>query len=362
MADALATGWISGSGRYVDRFEQALAQLIQVDECMSVVNGTAALHLACLAMGLKSRADVVVPALTYVASANAVAYCGGRPVFADCSRETWNCTVEDIEKALTPATVGVIAVHLYGLPAPVDEIASLCRSRGLWLIEDCAESIGAAIRGVPTGCFGDAATFSFYGNKIISTGEGGMLYVKDKDRRYLARLLRGQGMDPARRYWHPVLGYNYRMTNVSAAIGLGQVEMIDHHLSERRRIAERYRKQLTPLAAEGLIQLPACPAEVTGSHWLFSAVLTDGGSVRRDLIMQELADRYEIETRPFFVSMSDLPMYSTAAPLPITAFLSAHGINFPTYSGLKDEEVDEICEAVARVVKTTRIPAEAGRR
>ena len=351
VLDALETGWISSSGAYLQKFEQAIAEVLRVDECLVVSNGTTALHLACLALGLKPGDEVIVPALTYVASANAIVYCGAKPVFADCDPVSWNAAVEQIEKAWTPRTVGVLAVHLYGMPTDIENIAQLCKSRGAWLLEDCAESLGATVNGKPTGSFGDASTFSFYGNKTISCGEGGAVYVRDAERRHHARMLRGQGMDLNRRYWHPILGYNYRMTNVAAAIGLGQIERLDYHLAERRRIARRYIERLSSLAAAGLLQLPAHIDGYDCTYWLFSAVLTSGGEERRAGIMSHLADEYGIETRPFFVPMHRLPMYSSGQSFPNTELLAAHGMNFPTYTGLSDDEIDEICNAIAHALK-----------
>lgn len=350
VIDALDSGWISSTGAYVSRFEDALAGLIGAPEPISVCNGTVALHLACLAMGLSHGDEVVVPALTYVASANAVAYCGAKPVFAEADSATWNATRETIEAAITPKTVGVIAVHLYGLPCFIKEIAALCEERGLWLIEDCAESIGATVDGSWTGTFGDAATFSFYGNKIISTGEGGLVAVRDPQRRAHARMLRGQGMDPQRRYWHPILGYNYRMTNIAAAIGLGQAEMMDYHLGERRRIAETYRRLLAPL--DGDIQLPATPDGMVSSSWLFS-VLIKGDARRRDLVCRQL-EADGVETRPFFVPMHQLPMYAESpGRFPVAERLAATGINLPTYAGLSDGGIEEICGALRAALLAT---------
>lgn len=351
VIDAIDSGWISSTGSYLQKFEHAIARTLQVDECLSASNGTTALHLACLALGLRAGEEVIVPSLTYVASANAVRYCGATPVFADCDLKAWNATAEFIERAWTPRTVGVLAVHLYGLPTDIAQIAELCRDRGAWLLEDCAESLGAKVFGRPAGNFGDAATLSFYGNKTISTGEGGAVYVRDPARRRHAKMLRGQGMDLERRYWHPIMGYNYRMTNIAGAIGLGQIEMLEFHLAERRRIAKRYAERLRPLEMEGLLQLPAQIEGYEGTYWLFSAVLTAGGEERRANIMRHLARDYGIETRPFFVPMHHLPMYASGQKHPNTEFLSAHGINFPTYTGLRDEEIDEICAAITRLVR-----------
>jgi len=352
VLDALRSGWISSTGPYVDRFEKTFAEKIKVDECISVCNGTAALHLACLAMQLKPGDEVIVPSLTYVATANVVTYCGATPVLADSDLITWNLTAASVAAAITPKTVGVIAVHLYGFPCPMPEISALCKERGLWLIEDCAESIGASIRGEPTGSFGDAAAFSFYGNKTISTGEGGMLVVRDPRNRVLARTLRGQGMDPNVRYWHPIIGYNYRMTNVAAAIGCGQLEQYDLHLGERRRIASTYVRCLQSLEGAD-IALPPRMNEFESSSWLFSLVLKRGGASRRQAIMEHLEREAGIETRPFFVPMHRLPMYCGDWQLPNADFLGDHGMNLPTYTGLADNDVEEIsaaiCDAVRRI-------------
>ena len=349
--DVMDSSWISSNGYYLSKFEEAISSAINVEECLATNNGTTALHLACLALGLKPGDEVIVPSLTYVASANAIAYCGARPVFVDCDLRTWNATAELIERAWTPKTVGVLAVHLYGMPCNIESISLLCKRKGVWLLEDCAESFGATVNGRATGSFGDAATFSFYGNKLISTGEGGAVYIRDPGKRSYAKMLRGQGMDLNRRYWHPILGYNYRMTNVAAAIGLGQIEMLSFHLSERRRIAQSYIKGLEPLKRKGLIHLPPQDDGYASTYWLFSLILADGNEAKRSKIMQRLINDYGIETRPFFVPMHLLPMYQSQLSLKNTEFLANHGINFPTYTGLSDESILEICKATTYLIE-----------
>ncbi|HEX6985627.1 MAG TPA: DegT/DnrJ/EryC1/StrS family aminotransferase, partial [Planctomycetaceae bacterium] len=336
-------------GPYIGRFENAVSDYLGIEEGLAVCNGTVAIHLACLALGLRPGQDVIVPALTFVATANAITYCGARPVFADCDPATWNVTRESIEAAWTPDTAGVVAVHLYGLPAPMKEIAALCEERGAWLIEDCAQGFGAKIDGRCVGGFGDAASFSFFGNKIISTGEGGMVFVRDPQKRTLAKMLRGQGMDLNRRYWHPIVGYNYRMTNVAAAIGLGQVEKADLHLGERRRIAARYAEELRPLADEGLISLPVEPVGYHNVHWLFSITVAGGAAVR-DRVAARLRGVHGVETRPFFVPMHKLPMYDKGQSLPHSEHASRCGLNLPTYTGLSDADLDVICDAITQEV------------
>ena len=347
--DAIDTEWISSTGPYLGRFENAVSDYLGIDEGLAVCNGTVAVHLACMAMGLRPGQEVIVPALTFVATANAVAYCGAKPVFSDCDPTTWNITRELIEAAWTPNTAGVIAVHLYGLPAPMKEIAALCEQRGAWLIEDCAQGFGARIDGRCVGGFGDAASFSFFGNKIISTGEGGMVFVRDPQKRIVAKMLRGQGMDLSRRYWHPIIGYNYRMTNVAAAIGLGQVEQADLHLSERRRVATRYLEALRPLADEGLVALPIEPFGYHNVYWLFSVTIA-AGAAARDRIAARLRSQHGIETRPFFVPMHRLPMYDQGQSLPNAESASRCGLNLPTYTGLSNADLDVICNALIQEI------------
>ncbi len=346
VSEALASGWICGHGSFVTRFEQQVSQFLNLEGGIAVCSGSAALQLAVRSLKVGPGDDVVVPAFTFVACPNAVHYCGGNPVFADCDPVTRNLTVETIEAALTPQTRGVLFVHLFGLSAPVDEVAEFCRARGLWLVEDCAHSFGSRMRGRNSGSFGDAAIFSFYGNKVISTGEGGMVFLKDPHERDLVRSLREQGLDPGRDFWHVLHGYNGRLHNLAAAIGCAQVEMAGYHISERRRIASRYRWNLQGLEDCGIVHLPAEPAGAFSVYWLYSIVLCKGGKEATDRVRKRALEEFGIQTRPFYVPMHRIPIYRREIRLPHAEFLADHGIVLPTYSGLKDEEVDEISEAV----------------
>ncbi|NWG13257.1 MAG: DegT/DnrJ/EryC1/StrS family aminotransferase [Acidobacteria bacterium] len=351
VMDALDSGWISGSGGYVERFEKAVSEFLGCDGGVAVVNGTAALHLALLALGARPGTKVIVPAFTYVACPNAVRYCGAQPVFADCDPFTWNVTRQAVEACLSPRTAGVLLVHLFGLPADVASIAELCRERGLWLLEDCAQSLGARQNHLPTGRFGDMAAFSFYGNKVASSGEGGMVFARDPAMRPLLRELRNQGLSSAQHHWHGVIGFNYRMSNLLAAIGCAQMEMIDHHIRERRRIASRYISRLQPLQASGTIRLPVEPPGCDRIFWLFGFVLETGSRHTKDRIRDRLLQEYGIQTRPFYVPMHRLPMYAQDGAFPNAEFLGDHGIVLPTYSGLSSEEIDEISDAVAGIIQ-----------
>ncbi|MGB8511125.1 MAG: DegT/DnrJ/EryC1/StrS family aminotransferase, partial [Pyrinomonadaceae bacterium] len=208
VADCMESGWISSSGKYVELFEAAFAKFCGVRHAVACCNGTVALHLALVALGVAPNDEVIVPTLTFVATANAVTYCGARPVFVDSEPETWNLDPAQVEAKITSRTKGIIAVHLYGQPAEMDALRAVARRHGLFLLEDAAEAHGALYKGRPAGSLGDVAAFSFYGNKIIATGEGGMVTTDDDALAARVRLLRGQGMDTERRYWFPVVGYN----------------------------------------------------------------------------------------------------------------------------------------------------------
>ena len=244
VLDCLESTWISSTGKYLDRFEADFAEFCGVRHAVACSNGTTALHLALVALGVGPGDEVIVPTLTFVATANTVTYCGARPVFVDIDAETWYIDPAAIEAKITPRTKGIIAVHLFGHPADMKAIGTVASRHGLWVMEDAAQAHGAEIGGRRTGSLGDIATFSFFGNKIITTGEGGMVTTSDDDLAKRMRLLRTHGMDPDRRYWHPVIGYNYRMTNVTAAIGVAQLERVQWQLARRQELAGWYRDAL----------------------------------------------------------------------------------------------------------------------
>ena len=245
VMDCLETTWISSTGKYIDRFERAFAEFCGVKHAVSCSNGTTALHLALLALGVGPGDEVLVPTLTFVATANAVAYCGARPVFVDSEPDTWNIDpAAGSRRESRSHTRGIVAVHLFGHPADMIAISAVARRHGLFVVEDAAQAHGAECEGRRTGSLGDVAAFSFFGNKIITTGEGGMVVTEDDDIARRMRQLRSQGIDPTRRYWFPVIGYNYRMTNIAAAIGLGQLEKVDWHLNRRQEVVDWYREAL----------------------------------------------------------------------------------------------------------------------
>jgi perosamine synthetase len=343
--DCLDTTWISSTGKYLDQFEEKFAEFCQVKHAVACCNGTVAVHLALLAMGVGAGDEVLVPTLTFIATANAVTYCGARPVFVDSEPKTWNIDPAQLEKKITSRTKGIIVVHLYGHPADMDPIMTLARKHGLFVIEDAAEAHGAVYKGRRVGGIGDLATFSFYGNKIITTGEGGMVTTNDDTLAQRVRQLKGQGMDPQRRYWFPIIGYNYRMTNLAAAIGLAQLEKIDWHLARHREIAKWYVEHLQHLP--GVHWQPELP-EATNVYWMFNAVLDNDCPVDRDVVMKRLLER-GVETRPVFHPMHTLPPYIEAArghDFPVAEQVACHGFSLPTWSGLTKEDVRYVCESL----------------
>jgi perosamine synthetase len=292
--------------------------------------------------------EVIVPSLTYVATANAVRYVGAEPVFVDVDPDTWCIDPGALARSITPRTRAVIVVHLYGHPADMDAIQRVAQPAGIRVVEDAAEAFGATYRGRPVGSLGDCATFSFYGNKVITSGEGGALVMSDPELERRVRLLRGQGMDPNRRYFFPVIGYNYRLTNVACAILCGQLERTKAMLETRRAVARTYDEELR--AVSGLGMQPVA-SWAFPTPWLFSMTVdAERFGASRDELMRYLAGR-GVETRPFFVPLHTLPPYAAAATqrgaeLPITDGLAASGLNLPTHSRLPLETVRYIADAV----------------
>jgi perosamine synthetase len=347
VLECLDSTWISSSGRFLDAFEAAFARFCGVSHAVAVNNGTTALHLALAALGIGPGDEVIVPDLTYIASANAVHYCGATPVFADCEPRTLNIDPDRLEPLITPRTRAIVAVHLYGHPADMDPLLALARAHGLTVVEDAAEAHGALYKGRPVGSLGTCGTFSFYGNKIITTGEGGMVVTDDAALAARLRLYRGQGVDPQRRYLHPVIGFNYRMTNVAAAIGLAQLERIDAILAARRRVAGWYAERLAGL--DGLRLLGAEPWAVP-VPWLVTALLSSGGARERDAVMAALGAE-NIDSRPVFYPMHVQPPYRQSGPdCPTADLWSARGLNLPTFEVMTEAEVDRVCAALRRAL------------
>lgn len=345
--DCVESGWISSIGKYIPLFEDAVGKIAGTSHNVATNNGTTALHVALLALGVEEGDEVILPTVTYVATANAVKYCGATPVLVDVLPGTLNIDPAQFEAAITPRTKGVVSVHLYGIPADVVAVNDICARHGLFHLEDAAESHGATVDGKPVGSFGDAGIFSFFGNKIVTTGEGGVVVTNRPDVAETVRLLKGQGMDPKRRYWFPVIGYNYRMTNIEAAIGLAQLERFDQLVAARTVLAERYAQGLGALADR--IEHIEVEPNVKTVPWLQNVYLKDADTGRRDRVMALLKER-GVDSRPVFYPMHVLPAFFSDAPFPVADDWSARGLSLPLHTALTLEDVDYVCEAVSEAI------------
>jgi perosamine synthetase len=343
VMDCLRTGWISSVGEYVERFEKVFSEVAGTKYAISCSNGTAALHLALLAMGLKPDEEVLVPDLTFVAPANAVVYCGAKPVFVDVERQTWCMDSAQIESSITSKTRGIIAVHLRGHPSDMGAILAIARRHKLFVIEDAAQAHGAQVRGRAVGSIGQVGTFSFFGNKTITTGEGGMVTTDDDGVAERIRLLKNQGMTRDHRYWHPVIGYNYRMTNIQAAIGVAQVERLHSQVSRHQEVAAWYQEELSDVPGLSWQQEKSW---ATHSWWQFVALVEPGFGADRDGVITHLQDN-GIDARRLYYPLHRLPTYEDASKdrrFPVADYLSDRGVCLPTWSGLTREDVSYICE------------------
>jgi perosamine synthetase len=353
VVDAIRGTWISSIGSYLRRFEPEFARLCGSPAAIAVSNGTVALHLAMAGLDVGPGDEVIVPSLTFIATANAVRYQGAEPTFVDVDPETWCLDPDQLERSITPRTRGVIPVHLYGHPADMDPILDVAGAHGIWVVEDAAEAHFARYKGKTVGSLGALATYSFYGNKPFTSGEGGAVTVNNTSLESKLRMLAGQGLDPARRYYFPIVGYNFRMTNIAAALLCAQMERKDEIIARRRQVFEDYRAALADV--EGLSFQPVAPwAEPT--PWLFSILVDEkrfGSS--RDALAAALLD-YGIDTRPFFIPVHRLPPYAAgsagrAVDLPHSDALATSGLNLPTYSALTSNNVDEISGAIRAVAR-----------
>ena len=341
VQECLATTWISSVGRFIDEFEVRFAEFCDVEHAIATNNGTTALHLALAALGVGPEDEVIVPTLTYIATANAVSYCGATPVLADSEPVGMTIDAADIRRKITPRTKAIVPVHLYGQAADMNSINALAREHGLLVIEDAAEAHGARAGGRMVGSIGSCASFSFFGNKIVTTGEGGAVTTNDAALAARLRLLRGQGMDLARRYWFPVVGYNYRMANIPAAIGLAQLEGIERKLAQRKALAAAYDERLSDVA---VVTTPTAPPWSDSVTWLYTVLLDVPTAAARDEVGRRLAED-GIETRPVFYPMHQMPPYfEPDADYPVADWLARRGLSLPTHVQLTEAHIERICE------------------
>lgn len=343
VLDCVESGWISSIGKYTTQFEQMTCDFTGIEFSSAVANGTVALHLALHCLNVGPGDEVIVPSFTYIASVNTIAQTGAVPVFVDSRPDDWLIDVEDVRRKITPHTKAIMAVHLYGSVCDMPALVALAEEHGIKLIEDCAEALGSTLHGTHVGAFGDVGTFSFFGNKTVTTGEGGMVVSRDESLAARMRKVKGQGQSIERRYWHDEIGFNYRMTNICAAIGVAQMERIDATLERKRDIACLYRAELD---SSGL-QFQRPIEGVISSDWLVSLLLPQGTD--RDRVMASLADG-GVDTRPIFYCAHEMPMYCTGDSHPVAENIAARGISLPSYPALKDDQIVSVCQKLLRVI------------
>ena len=346
VSDCVQSGWVSSLGKYIGEFERQFAEFCGTRHGIAVSNGTTALHLALAALGIGPGDEVIIPTFTFIATANAVHYTGATPVFADSEALTWNIDPQDIARRITPRTRAIIPVHIYGHPAEMQPILDLAQEHGLLVIEDAAEAHGALYRGKRVGSLGKINTFSFYGNKIITTGEGGILTTDDDLLNEKVRFLRDHAMSPEKRYWHTEIGFNYRMTNLQAALGVAQMERIEEFIARKRWIAGLYRQGLQDIST--LEFSPEAPW-ATSVYWMASILLKDNFPLTREELMQRLKER-GIDSRPFFYPIHTMPPYQDdTLKMPVAEDISRRGINLPSAVTLTEADIQRIVSAIRQL-------------
>ncbi len=349
VLDALDSGWVSSIGKYIDQFEAGFARYCGTKYALAVSNGTTGLHLALEALGLKAGDEVIVPDLTFVATANAVAYTGATPVLADIEPDTLCLDPSSVKALISARTKAMIPVHLYGHPADMDALREIADAHGLAIVEDAAEAHGAEYRGRRAGSLGNCAVFSFYGNKIITTGEGGMLTTSDEQLYQRAKRLRDHAMSAERRYFHEERGFNYRITNLQAALGVAQLERIDEFLERRAEIMSWYASEI---ACDKAVRLNEVKNWAKSAFWMVCLEVDWFDEARRDSFMRKLKAQ-GIDSRPYFCTMSSLPMYRQN-PLPVAARKARVGLNLPSYYELTRSDVLRIGAAVNETLDEMR--------
>ena len=349
IEDCITTGWVSSAGEYISKFEQINADYYKVKYGVAVANGTVALHMALVALDIGPGDEVIIPNLTFAATANAVLYTGAIPILADIEYDSWTIDIERAEKLVNDKTKAVIPVHLYGQPCNMRKVMSFAKKHNLFVIEDCAEAHGAEFKLKKIGSFGHINCFSFYGNKIITCGEGGICLTNNESLAEKLKLLRDHGMNKNKRYWHDILGFNYRITSMQAALGYAQMERIIEILDKRSTITKYYDDRLEH---NSLLKIQCDITDRKKVCWLYS-ILIDTQRVEKDVdeIREELLKK-NIDSRPFFFPLHQMPPYEHFRKNnpSISSIVSKKGLSLPTFENLSDEEIDYICDSLLSIL------------
>lgn len=351
LNECIDSGWISSEGPFVERFEGMFANKIGRKFAIAVTNGTAAIDLAVEALGIAQNDEVIIPAFTIISCINQIIRCGAIPVFVDCDLLKFNINVNDIEEKITEKTKAIMVAHIYGMPVDMDPIIKLAKKYNLFIIEDTSEVIGQTYKGRPCGSFGDISTFSFYPNKHITTGEGGMVAVNNKDLAQTCKSLRNLCFKPKKRFVHDRLGWNMRMTNLQAAVGLAQLEKLDSFIKRKRHIGEKYNKLLNGLPG---IQLPfKGDAHAENIYWVYSLVINKSCKMTASIAMKKFIKK-GIECRPFFYPLHMQPVFRKKGMFmsdtyPNAENLYKYGFYIPSGLGISDREIEIVADTAWKI-------------
>lgn len=348
--DAASNGWNNKWSGYIKKFESEFASFVGAKYALSTSSCTGALHLSLLALGIGPGDEVIVPDITWVATANAVVYTGATPVFADIEEDTWCLDPKKIEALITPKTKAIMPVHLYGFPAKMNAIVAIAKKHGLAIVEDAAPAIGATIGNKKAGTFGDFGCFSFQGAKLTVTGEGGMLVTNNQELYEKVQLIWDQGRDPNKTFWINQTGWKYKMSNVQAAVGLGQLQRVETLIAAKQRIFEWYHERLKDLEGTKIAFETAAP-DTTSIYWMTSIRLLEGGAQEREQLRAKLKER-NVDTRPVFPAISQYPIWKAPIdPKPVARMVGNTAINLPTGVCLTEAEIDYVSTQIRALLK-----------
>ena len=351
VTDCLRSGWISSAGEYLDRFESEWAAYCGMKHGVAVTNGTAALQLAVELLDLQAGDEVILPSFTIISCAQAITRCGGIPVLVDSDPFTWQMDIRQVEAKITARTRAIMPVHIYGHPVDMDPLLALAERHGLIVIEDAAEAHGAEYKGRKCGGLGHISVFSFYANKLITTGEGGMVLTRSDRFAERARFLKNLAFQKSRRFLHDELGDNLRLTNVQAALGVGQIGRIEQIVNRKRAIARAYTERLSDLPG---VALPAEALWARNVYWVFGLVLDESTGMNATQWGRQLA-ALGVETRPFFLGMHEQPVFHKMGLFlneryPVAERLARQGLYLPTGLGISEAEIDQVSAAVRELL------------
>lgn len=349
IKDCLDTNWVSSVGSYVNKFEDDFASYVNSKKAVVTMNGTAALELALRTLGIGEGDEVIVSSLTFISPVNTIKYVGAEPVFVDICRDTWVMDADKIEELITPRTKAILPVHIYGHPADMDKIMEIAKKYNLYVIEDSTESLGSLYNGKATGTIGHIGCYSFNGNKLITTGAGGMLVTNDENFGERAKYLSTQTKTVLENgaFYHKEIGYNFRMPNIVAAMGCAQLENIDEYIKAKRNHLTLYNSLLKDVKG---ITVPVEKEGIINVNWLYSIVVEDDYHFTRDELIAKLK-KNAIESRPFFMAVHKMPPYIECkhGDMGVTNELADKGINLPSSVGLTDDDIEKICKIIRQV-------------